>query len=134
MLQGMTTVIDVQEADRPAREASAPPAPSDPTFVPPPQPASGSEASRSLVQAGWEMSSRDGHPLGEVLGADERRFLLQDRDDPAKRLELPTTLLAMQDVGTMRASIILDEAEVAPGRHGIERIPRQRRASSTDTP
>lgn len=129
----MTTVIDVQEADRPAREARAPVAPSDPAPAPPARPASGSEASPSLVQAGWQIASRDGHPLGEVLGADERRFLLRDRDDPAKRLELPTALVATQEVGTMCASIVLDEDEVASGRHGIERIPRERPARSGAT-
>jgi hypothetical protein len=126
-------VIDVQEADRTAREARASQAPSDPATAPPARRASGSESNPSFVQAGWEIASRDGHPLGEVLGADERRFLLRDRDDPAKRLEFPTALVDTQEVGTMRASIVLDEDEVACGRHGIERIPRERPARSGTT-
>jgi hypothetical protein len=78
--------------------------------------------------AGWEMASKDGHPLGEVLGADDRRLLLRDRDDPAKRLELPTTLIAGQDVRSMRATLALAESEVRAGSHGIERVPRERRS------
>ena len=78
----------------------------------------------SLVQAGWTVFSRDGEALGEVLGADERRFLLRDGDHPTRRLELSTELIVDLDAADMRAHLALDASEVTADHASIDRIPR----------
>ena len=56
-----------------------------------------------LVQAGWEVLSRDGKSLGEVLGADRDRFLIREADHATRRLEIPTELVVEQEPAEIRA-------------------------------
>ncbi len=79
-----------------------------------------------LVQAGWEVLSRDGESLGQVLGADKDRFLIRDDDHASRRLEIPTALIAEQEPGEMRARIAIDANEVSAEHAAITRIPRER--------
>lgn len=79
-----------------------------------------------LVQAGWEVLSRDGESLGEVLGADRVRFLVREDDHATRRLEIPTDLVVEQEPAEMRARIAIDANEVSAEHAAITRIPRER--------
>jgi hypothetical protein len=83
----------------------------------------GSPAS-GLIQAGWTVFSRDGEALGEVLGADERRFLIRDGDHPTRRLEISIELVADLDAADMRARLDVDANQVTAEHGAITRVPR----------
>jgi hypothetical protein len=76
------------------------------------------------IQPGWTVFSRDGASLGEVLGADERRFLLRDDDHATRRLELSTDLISEMDAADMHARLIIDEGEATADHPSIDRVPR----------
>ncbi len=89
----------------------------------------------TLVQAGWAVYSKEGTFVGEVLGADERRFLLQDGQGSERRLEIPTEFITEEEPLEMRARISLAANEIGVGHEDIAAIPREsahRRASGHD--
>lgn len=75
------------------------------------------------LQAGWQVFSRDGIDLGEVLGAGQDRFLIRAEGHATRRFQLPTELIAQEEPAQMRAQIRIDAADVRPDHRSIVSIP-----------
>jgi hypothetical protein len=77
------------------------------------------DATRSgvaLVQAGWDIYSKDGRKLGEVIAVDDQLMHLRLEGMTDQRgLEVGTDTIVEQDQTEMRASISVMADEVAPG-------------------
>lgn len=78
----------------------------------------------TLVQAGWAIYSQDGVFVGDVLGADQDRFLLREEDGSELRLQVPMELIIEEEPNEMRARVGLDEDEINAEHEGIALISR----------
>ena len=69
-----------------------------------------------LVQAGWDIYSKDGRRLGEVVAVNDRLMQLRlEGTGDERSLELRTDTIIEQDQAEMRARITLTADEVAGG-------------------
>ena len=75
------------------------------------------DATRSgvaLVQAGWDIYSKDGRRLGEVIAVNDQLMRLRLADSADERsLEVGTDTIIEQDQAEMRARISLTADQVA---------------------
>jgi hypothetical protein len=75
------------------------------------------DATRSgvaLVQAGWDIYSKDGRRLGEVIAVNDQLMHLRLEDSADERsLEIGTDTIIEQDQAEMRARISLTADQVA---------------------
>jgi hypothetical protein len=71
-------------------------------------------ANTVLVQPGWQIFSRDGEALGEVVAIDGRSMMLRGPGLEAPRYQIPADSIIEQEEAEMRARVSLDAADVAP--------------------
>lgn len=75
-------------------------------------PSDSSSDAISLVQPGWEIYSKDGSLVGEVVAADQRFIHVRPADEDEANIEIPTDALIEQEEPEKRARVSLTAAEL----------------------